>query len=82
MISSSQALGLFFFLRGVGGRELYFKLLQICKGAAKRNKKGAIKKDEKFLVQNKGLPVALSMVKAPQSRDMMLVGHPWPPAGP
>lgn len=81
MISSSQALGLVFF-KGSGGEELYFNLLQICKGAAKRNKKGAIKKDEKFLVQNKSLPVALSMVKASQSREMMLVGHPWPPAGP
>lgn len=70
--------GWVFFLKGSGGEEL----LQICKGAAKRNKIGAIKKDEKFLVQNKSLPVALSMVKASQSREMMLVGHPWLPVGP
>lgn len=75
-------MGLVFFLKGNGGEEVYFNLLQICKGTAKRNKKGAIKKDEKFLVQNKSLPVALSMVKASQSREMMLVGHPWPSGGP
>lgn len=82
MILNSQALGLGFFFRGVGGEELYFNLLQICESAAKRNKKGVIKKDEKFLVQNKSLPVALSMAKAIQSRQMPLLEHPPPPAGP
>lgn len=59
----------------MGEEELYFNLLQICESTAKRNKKGAVKKDEKLLVQNKSLPVAVSMAKAFQSSQMLLLGH-------
>lgn len=62
----------------MGEEELYFNLLQICESTAKRNKKGAVKKDEKFLEQNKSLPVAVSVAKAFQGRQMLLLGHQHP----